>query len=185
MEFRFDIKKTMASIAFLAERGDGQVDMFLSLKTLYVADKKSLTRWGKTITGDSFRALKNGPVLWMVYKLFKGTAPAKFQREWDSHFTERMNHSIRLRSEVPVDALSIREMETLSEAQAEINSMAPWDVADWLHKTCPEWKDPGDTSLPISPEEILSNAGRTKEEIDQLSESEHDFQQAILLLGAR
>jgi uncharacterized phage-associated protein len=183
MEFQFDIKKTMASIAFLAERGGGQVDMFLSLKTLYVADKKALTQWGKTITGDSFRALKNGPVLWMVYKLFKGTAPVKFQRVWNAHFTERMNHSIHLRSKVPVDVLSLREMDALSDAQAEINEMAPWDVADWLHQTCPEWKDPGDHSLPISPVEILANAGRSVEQIRRLSESEHDFQQAKHLLG--
>ena len=185
MEFRFDIRKAMASVAFLAGRAGGQVDMFLSLKTLYLADKRALTGWGRTITGDAFRALKKGPVLWTIYKLFKGTAYPRIQQEWDANFTERVNHLIGVRKEISTDALSQREMEVLAWAQDEINGMAPWDVADWLHKTCPEWKDPGDNSLPITPEEILASAGRSAEEIAQLSESEHDFQQARLVLGAR
>jgi uncharacterized phage-associated protein len=185
MEFRFDIEKAMASVAFLAQRSGGQVDMFLTLKTLYLADKNALKAWGKTITGDSFRALKKGPVLWTIYKLFKGTALQTLQREWDAHFTDRVNHSIGLRKEVPLHALSIREQEFLAEAQDEINGMAPWTVADWLHETCPEWQDPGDKSLPILPETILANAGRTPEEIAQLTRSEADFQQAIFLLGAK
>lgn len=185
MEFRFDIKKAMASVAFLMERGGGQLDMFLGLKSLYLADKKSLIAWGKTITGDEFRALRKGPVLWTIYQLFKGTGRGDLQTEWDEAFTERMNHSIRLRSPVSIVPLSQREREILSAAQDEINSMAPWDVADWLHETCPEWNDPGDHSLPIEPEVILSNAGRSPDEIERLNESENVFQQTKLLLGAR
>lgn len=185
MEFRFNIEKAMASVAFLAQRSGGQVDMFLTLKTLYLADKNALTGWGKTITGDEFRALRKGPVLWTIYQLFKGTARGDFQRQWDEAFTERVNHSIRPRNQVSLGPLAEREKDTLAAAQDQIDSMAPWDVADWLHATCPEWTDPGDHSLPILPEAILANSGRTQEEIQQLVESENVFQQTRLLLGAR
>lgn len=185
MEFHFDMKKTMAAVAFLMDRGGGQLDMFLGLKSLYLADKQALVGWGKTITGDKFRGLPMGPVLWTVYKLFKGTAGGELQQQWNRAFTERMNHSIHLRNPVAVDALSEREMEVLAEAQDTINRMLPWDVADFLHQTCPEWEDPQGGSLPISPEDVLLHAGRTEDEIQKFSESENVFQQTKILLGAK
>jgi hypothetical protein len=185
MEFRFDMRKTMASVAFLMERGGGQLDMFLGLKSLYLADKQALIEWGKTITGDSFRGLPKGPVLLTVYKLFKGTASPELQELWNRAFTERMNHSIHLRNPVSVGPLSEREMDVLGQAQDTVNSMLPWDVADFLHKTCPEWKDPEGCSLPITPEDILLNAGFTEEDIQRISESENVFQQTKDLLGVR
>ena len=61
MEFRFDIKKAMASVAFLAERGGGQVDMFLSLKALYIADKRALTQRGEDNHRRLFPRFEKGP----------------------------------------------------------------------------------------------------------------------------
>jgi uncharacterized phage-associated protein len=185
MELSFDIKKAMASVAFLAERSGGQLDMFLGLKSLYIADRQALIQTGKTITGDSFRSLPKGPVLLTVYKLFKGSAEPELQKQWDACFTERMNHSIKMKCAVSVDSLSDRDKEFLSIAQDEVNSMAPWDVADWLHKTCPEWEDPQGNSLPLPPEKILRAAGLSEDEIFQISESEAVFQETKRLLGAR
>ncbi|MCU1307036.1 MAG: hypothetical protein JWN45_1731 [Acidobacteriaceae bacterium] len=185
MQFRFDIRKTIAAVAFLTEREGGSLDMFLSLKMLYLADKESLIRWGKTITGDSFVSMKNGPVLSEVYNLFKREGPTADQKEWDTFFSERVNHSIRLLRSVDVEILSEREMERLEEARQQINKFAPWTVADWLHKTCPEWEDPQGTSIPIDPDVILRNAGRTEEEIETIEESNRMYNQAKKLLGVR
>ncbi len=46
--------------------------MFLSLKMLYLADKRALILWGKTITGDRFVSMQKGSVLSLIYNLFKG-----------------------------------------------------------------------------------------------------------------
>jgi len=96
-----------------------------------------------------------------------------------------VNHCIHLRSKVSTTSLSEREREVLGMAQDEINSVAPKDVADFLHQTCPEWTDPKGGSLPISPEVILANAGLTQEQIDELKESERVFYETRLALGAR
>jgi hypothetical protein len=53
----FDIRKAIAAVAFLLKKQGGQLDMFLGLKTLYLADKMALIQWGKTITGDTFISL--------------------------------------------------------------------------------------------------------------------------------
>src|SRR5229473_3099739 len=164
MMLNFDVRKTIAAVAFLVERDGGELDMFLGLKTLYLADKEALIRWGKTITGDSFVSMPKGPVLNEIYRLFKGTSQ-KNQNEWDTYFSERVNHSIHLLKSVDTGILSEREMEVLASAQKEIKSCAPWEVAAWLHDTCPEWEDPKGSSIPIDPLLILRNAGRTEEEI--------------------
>ena len=165
MTFDFDIRKTIAAVAFLAQKEDGELDMFLSLKMLYLADKQALIRWGKTITGDKFVSMQKGPVLSLIYNLFKGEEQSKYQAEWDSVFSERVNHSIRLLRGVDIDVLSEREMEVLESARCQIHEFAPWEVARWLHQTCPEWSDPHGSSIPIDPATILRNAGKTDEEI--------------------
>lgn len=185
MQLEFDIQKTIAAVAFLTEQQGGQLDMFLGLKMLYLADKESLIRWGKTITGDSFVSMPKGPVLSEVYNLFKGIGPREHQREWDAVFSERVNHSIHPLVSVGVGLLSEREMERLEEARKQINNFAPWEVARWLHDTCPEWQDPQGSSIPIDPDVILRNAGRTQEEIEIIEESNRTYNQTRSLLGIR
>ncbi|HXJ94268.1 MAG TPA: Panacea domain-containing protein [Terriglobia bacterium] len=181
----FDIEKTIAAVAFLIEHEGGELDMFLGLKMLYLADKEALISWGTTITGDSFVSMPKGPVLSEVYDLFKGTGNKKLQAEWDSVFSEKVNHCVRLLKDVDIDVLSEREMELLETARKEINSFAPWEVARWLHDTCPEWEDPNGSSLPIQPDTILRNAGRTDEEIQVFAESNRLHTQTKILLGIR
>jgi uncharacterized phage-associated protein len=185
MQLTFDIRKTIAAVAFLMEHEDGHLDMFLGLKMLYLADKESLIRWGKSITGDSLVSMNNGPVLSEVYNLFKGKGPAEHQKEWDACFSERVNHSIRFLKPVDVGFLSEREMERLEEARQQINKFAPWDVADWLHQTCPEWENPHGSSIPIDPKVILRNAGRTPEEIEVIEKSNRTYNQTRNVLGVR
>jgi uncharacterized phage-associated protein len=181
----FDIQKTLSAIAFLIQREGGELDMFLALKMLYLADKEALIHWGKTITGDSFASLPKGPVLSRTYDLFKGAGPKKEQEQWNSCFSERVNQAIHLLKDVDTGLLSEREMETLESARIRIHEVAPWDVADWLHKTCPEWQDPKDSSTPIDPSTILRNAGKSEEEIRLIEESNDSFRLAKTILGGR
>jgi uncharacterized phage-associated protein len=149
--------------------------MFLSIKMLYLADKKAFVTWGKTITGDSFVSLPRGPVLSKTYNLFKGIGTPKNLKEWNSYFSETVNNAIRLLRPANVEKLSEEEMEILENARKEVNSCAPWDVAEWLHQTCPEWNDPHGSSRPIDPTVILRNAGRTEDEIRMIEESTESY----------
>ena len=185
VEFKFDIDKTIAAVGFLMEREGGTLDMFLAIKMLYLADKETLIRWGKTITGDSFVSLPKGPVLSTTYDLFKGSAPSRFQKIWDAFFSERVNHSIHQLQKVDLETLSEREMEVLEDARKQINSFAPWDIADWLHQTCPEWTDPNGSSSSIDPNTILRNAGRSEEDIRTIEASNQTHNQTKMMLGLR
>lgn len=179
----FDIRKTIAAVAFLVEKEGGDLDMFLGLKMLYLADKRALIMWGKTITGDSLVSMPKGPVLSATYNLFKGSAPREDQIAWDGCFSERVNQSIHLVKDVDTGILSEREMEVLEAARGEINGVAPWEVSLWLHQICPEWTDPQGSSIPIDPSTILRNAGKTQEEIERIETSVRAYNHARRLLG--
>ncbi len=185
MIFDFDIQRTIAAVAFLMKKEGGELDMFLALKMLYLADKDALISWGKPITGDSFVSLPKGPALSEVYNLFKGTAQRHHQVKWNIFVSEKVSHSIHLLKQVDIGVLSEREMEVLESARKKINAFAPWDVSKWWHKTCPEWKDPKGSSTRIDPKTILRNAGKTEAEIKAIESSNEAYSLAKTILGGR
>jgi uncharacterized phage-associated protein len=185
MLLNFDIEKTIAAVAYLVQREGGELDVFLAIKALYVADKDALIQWGKTITGDSFVSMDKGPVLSTTYNLFKGEGPESEQAVWNANISGRVNHKVHLLHDVPLDALSEREIEALESARLQIQSMPPWRVARWLHDNCPEWQDPRGSSMPIDPSVILREAGISEEEIQGIEESNQAIQFAKYLLGSR
>jgi uncharacterized phage-associated protein len=186
MVFVFEIDKAIAATAFLLQKQAGELDMYLGLKMLYIADKEALIRWGKTITGDKFVAMPKGPVLSEIYDLFKGSdRKGDHQARWDSVFSQKVNNSIHRLREVEIEILSEREMEVLEFARKEVNGCAPWEVGRWLHEVCPEWQDPKGSSKTISPEVILRNAGRAEAEIKRIESSNALVHQVRQLLDIR
>jgi len=101
MLLNFDIEKTIAAVAYLVQREGGELDVFLAIKALYVADKDALIQWGKTITGDSFVSMDKGPVLSTTYNLFKGEGPESEQAVWNANISGRVNHKVHLLHDVP------------------------------------------------------------------------------------
>ena len=185
MLFDFDIQKTIAAIGYLIQREGGEVNFFLALKMLYVADKDALIQWGKPIIGDDFVSMDKGPVLSKTYNFFKGTGPEDQQALWNGALTERVNHVVRLIREVDLGVLSEREVEALESARLQINSMPPWRVPRWLHDTCPEWQDPHGSSTPIDPATILRFAGKTEEEIREIEKENDEIRFLNYLLDSR
>jgi len=175
--FTFDIDKTIAALAFLARREGGRLDMFISIKRLYSADRRALASWGKTITGDKMVSMDKGPVLSAVYNLFKGIGTADHLREWKAYFGDTVGNTIQLQRTVNTDVLSEEEIDALEAARAELDSVAPWELPDFLHTIYPEWEAPHGTSRKIDPAVILRHAGRTEEEIHMIEESAKSFNQ--------
>ena len=183
IKFSFDLNKTIAALAFLAGHQGAKLDMFLSIKKLYSADRRALASWGKTITGDRMVSMDQGPVLSTVYNLFKGTGTADHLRQWQSYFGETVDNKVRLRQPPEFDLLSEEETDALEAAQDEIGSVAPWDVADFLHKLYPEWEDPHGGMRNIDPATILRKVGRTEDEIHMIEESTESFNQIEKMLS--
>ena len=78
--FNFNIDKGIESILYIIGNGAQPTFHHVS-KVLYFADKEHLEKYGRFICGDSYIAMKNGPVPSGVYdllKLARGDLPSYF-----------------------------------------------------------------------------------------------------------
>ena len=65
----FQAEKALAAVSYLTQQTGA--DLYSVMKMLYLADKDHLGRFGRTITGDMYTAMKNGPVPDRAYNLCK------------------------------------------------------------------------------------------------------------------
>ena len=78
----FDCVKSMEAGLYIAQKIGGRKDMHKIFKTLYFADKAHLSRYGRSITGDSYIAMSYGPVPSRTDDIFKAV-------RGDSYFSNR------------------------------------------------------------------------------------------------
>jgi len=104
-------------------------NMYNALKVLFFADKLHLARYGRLIYGDSYCAMKHGPVPSLAYDMVKSSrgestplAPelARVVREC---LTIDRNHRITSRRDPDLSLLSPSDLECLREAIGEYGAM--------------------------------------------------------------
>jgi len=71
VQFEFDPEKTVAAALYIVSKNLPELTMAKLFKLLYLSDKDHLVRYGRPITGDSYVAMKDGPVPSNLYDLFK------------------------------------------------------------------------------------------------------------------
>ncbi len=58
----FNYKKAVQALNFLANKNGGTLNKMKAIKLIWLADRLHLRKFGRTITGDEYFALPNGPV---------------------------------------------------------------------------------------------------------------------------
>lgn len=58
----FNYKKSVQALNYLAVLEGGAINYMKALKLIWLSDRYHLRNHGRTITGDKYFALKNGPV---------------------------------------------------------------------------------------------------------------------------
>jgi len=170
------IKATEATVYLLNKGENSELYLIHALKMLYIAERRALQRWGRSITWDRFVSMDNGPVLSRTYNLMSGSD--RSAEIWDRHISDRSNHKISIAEPLDPQKLSLAELKLLDEVFHEFGHVPRFDVCDHTHKF-PEWKDPDGSSLPIEISEILKAADWTDEEIQEL-ENEHESRSTAL-----
>jgi len=182
MRFHFNEKKAAQAAAHLLKRKGGSLDKLVLLKTLYMADRRTLLEEGKLITGDRMVSMDHGPVLSVVLNLMNrtpgpGSMWAKLIDPPDS------NDDVRLKADAnpDTDELSRYELRVLDEELAKYGDMKPYNLADLLHKICPEWRLPHGAVADIEYVDILRKTGKSDAEIKSIEvEAELAYAQATL-----
>jgi uncharacterized phage-associated protein len=165
MTYRLNINKAIqAAGVLLREEPSRRMSYMRLLKLLYIADRESLKKTGRPITGDRVVAMCNGPVLSEVYDCIKGTAC--HLAEWERFYrTER--YDVEMVDNPPTGELCRYEIETLQRVSKERLDKDQYEIVDETH-SFPEWSDPGNTSRPIAFEDILKAVGWTDDQAKKI-----------------
>ena len=158
----FSERKVTEAAGYLLRLAGGQEFHMKLLKLLYIADRTALARWGFFLSEDSHVSMEYGPVLSNTFNLIKGERPGDF---WRSHISLRVQNKVRLLKPTSTDTLSRAEERLLDEVYAKFGQIERFNLSEMTHKDFPEWRDPGKSSIPISPREILEAQNVPDEEI--------------------
>src|SRR5258705_2140806 len=69
--FKFDREKAISAIKVVLKNVDGKCDFHRLFKILYFAEQKHLSKYGRPIFGDTYIAMKDGPVPSDIYDILK------------------------------------------------------------------------------------------------------------------
>jgi len=170
IRFCFDERKaTAAAAVFLAEHGNRMPYMKL-VKLLYIAERECLRKRGRPVFGDEYFALPRGMVVSRVLDLIKreGDPLVETSGIWSGHITKQ-GYNVTLAAPPDLGCLSDSEMDTIREIAGVFRTLDQWQLGDFTH-ALPEYRDPGSSSLQISPDDILRALAKSDEEVEEIRE---------------
>ncbi len=177
--FRFSEEKAADAAAEVIRLEGGHPDMIRVVKLLYLADRKSLERRDRPITGDSFCSMRNGLVVSRIYDLLKPDNPFR-GKAWDRRI-RREHNTLAVVDPDGFLALSQEDLDIIAEVVMEHRDKGTWELCEWTHDL-PEWENPGASSLPVQIESLLAHLGKTPEQVEEIVSRETglaDFHRAI------
>lgn len=148
----FQTRKAAQVVAFFAVKAGGTINILKATKLVYLADRRSIDKRDHPIINDNYASMPFGPVNSYTYNYIDGAAPVR-QDQWLEFISPRNKNQIRLSRNVTIDEdldeLSRADIRILEETWNEFKDIDQFDLAEWTHKFCPEWKDPKGSSVPI------------------------------------
>ena len=167
MRFVFDERRAAQAAARLLHKHGGTMPYIKLIKMLYLADRASLVEGGWPITGDRFVSVRHGPAPARVLELITDDCPAG-DSVWHG-YVARKRFDACLVGPTESKQLSDVDRDVLDGIFETYGCLKEWDVVARTH-ALPEWKNPGDTVIPIEPEDILRYAGYSEKAIGYVAD---------------
>jgi hypothetical protein len=169
-ERRFNEKKTTQAAARFLTLAGGRMNYMLLIKLLYLLDRRSLSRWGRPVTGDDYFSMKHGPVLSEVLDLITGMPDPGGAGYWAQHISEPAHYVVELAANPGDDELSEAEEGAIEAIFKKFGNYNQFDLAAQLHKILEEWQPVEHARIPITYRDILKAAKKSPEEIEAIEE---------------
>lgn len=181
----FNERKVAQMAAYLLCKGGGRYEHLKLMKLLYLSDRASMDQTGFSISGDFFVSMPHGPVLSQTLSLINGEFEP-IAGGWDAWISDKENYQVSVRREFErseLDELSDHDIDVMDQIWAEFGHMSKWQIRDYTHDHCAEWRDPHGSSMPIPNERIFEALGRETQLARELA-SEVDAHKQINCLFA-
>jgi len=170
IKFSFNERKAAQAAGRLIQHSGGEMNYLALMKLLYLIDREALIRFGKTVTGDKFAAMKEGMVLSCVLDLISQKKQHLPQSQWHQFIPRPAPYVYTVRFSGLPDAsqLSEAEIALIDEVFARHRKKSEWQLRDFTH-ALPEWRDPGNSSVSVPYEEVLKAAKVPQSEIEAIA----------------
>ena len=182
----FNERKVAQMAAFFLDKRGDQMSHLKLMKMLYLADRESLRVHGISMSGDCMVSMPHGPVLSMTLNLMDGDTKAQ-PDGWDRLVSDKANYELSLKSPILIDdldELSKADIEILESIWDQFGKMSRWDIRDYTHEHCKEWKDPHGSSMPISFKSLFRAVGLSEAEAEAMAEQIDEQKRIDNLLSA-
>lgn len=148
----FPTRKAAQVVAYFANEAGGSINVLRATKLVYLADRRSMAEREHPITGDDLVSMPFGPVNTYTYSYMNGHADAR-NEDWGEFIAPRQDYNIPLARKISnenLDELSRGDLKILKETWDEFKDIDKFELAEWTHRFCPEWRDPKGSSIPIA-----------------------------------
>ena len=145
MNLRFDHEKATQAINFFARQSGGAVNKLAALKLVYMADRYHLRKYGRPVIGDTYFAMKLGPVASAVKDIAEGDFLDEQVEEYATKYIEPIVRSdgnvytVKSVADVDEDVFSDSDLEALHFAVRTFGDQRKYNLSDITH-AYPEWK---------------------------------------------
>ncbi|OAV67234.1 putative phage-associated protein [Bacteroidales bacterium Barb6XT] len=155
----FNLDKSLQTVLYVANKLDRK-DFHKIFKVLYFADMEHLSDYGRSITGDTYIAMENGPVPSKIYSIFQTVrgdgSQTKGRDLFIQLFTVKDNYFIEPLRKADTSVLSGSDTEALDNALTKYGNLSWVDIRDKSHGHA--W-NATERNKAISIEDILQEKG--------------------------
>ena len=144
MTAQIETAKILAPCLYILQKMGMLTKHHLS-KVLYVADKDHVRTYGRTLTGDSYVAMKNGPVPSKLYDFIKvvqgqsdGAYIARYVKYLPEFIAFKSPHSVVAKQPPNMDFLSLSAVQSLDRAIETVGPMGYEQRTNFTHDEA--WK---------------------------------------------
>lgn len=168
----FNEKKAAQAAAYFLFCAGGPLSVLKLMKLLYFAERRSFEKFGEPMIGDRLVSTPYGPVLSRTHNHMNGELTS-IEGGWESWIADRAEHDLGLRDpgalrspEQDLLELSDADLDVLDEIWGRFGQMTGWQLREYTHDHCPEWKDPEGSMIPMQPEDLFQALKFTPEQCE-------------------
>jgi uncharacterized phage-associated protein len=165
----FNENKAINAVLFIAQRLTRK-DFHKIFKVLYFADREHLSTFGRSITGDTYIAMDDGPVPSKIYDIFKsvrGDGYFKDDGKFSQLFTVAHWDLIEPHVESNIKALSKTDLLKIEKALKDYGEMSWDEVREKSHDYA--WRATV-LNRPISMDNIVYETGNDEGYVEYLKQ---------------
>ena len=166
----FNLEKSLQAVLYVANRLQRR-DFHKIFKILFFADREHLSKYGRPITGDTYIAMKDGPVPSKIDDIFKAVRGDSFFASNAAQYTKLFSvhdwYFIDPKVDANLDYLSQSDIEELDASLAEYGHLTWDEIREKSHDFA--WRaTPKDRPIDIA--DIMREKGEDEEYISYISE---------------